>query len=664
MIGKPGRLGVAALALALLVASALPSCGRSVTSSDIPLSDAGASGVGQGGALPDTNDTAGGEGGLGSGASAGEALGGATGGATGGEAGGAAGCVPGERVCDGPGVRVCGKDGTSTIAQLCGASEVCSQAECRAIACVPNAQFCKDGALRVCNATGTDSTQQQVCGDNQFCLEHDGKAECGDTACVPGAPTCEGSVATQCKADGSAPQSGGQDCAKKGQLCRAGNCVATVCTSGDKLCEHDDVYFCVDGASTVMLSHCQADEVCDPNLLACRKRICEPGKLDCDSTRVVTCNALGTGWDQSGKDCGASAQLCVAGACKTQECIPSSTFCKNGDVYQCDTTGISSSLSQTCTPAYYHCAVYPYQQNTSTCAYNTCTPGAAMCSGSVATKCSADGTGPQPGGTDCAPDSICDGYGGATCKPKLCTAGTYFCKGANVSYCQDGLNSYTNTTCPDDAPCAATADSVACVPYKCWPGLKSCVANQLGTCAADGMSLTSVKQDCNATEEVCVSDRACGQSAVDTVGAAEDLSVVGDGQLFGNAIDVQSNRKLTLLEANIVLAGARTLRWVVYELVDGYYISRFDVVVSNQTGTGYFSSGAISYTLKAGKRYVLAVAVTGGSFVPYYDALPWQEDVSFGKVKGGITSSYATSFYGYYLSNAAVYDMRVTTELP
>jgi hypothetical protein len=652
-----GRLG-AVIVLASLGASMLPGCGRSSASKQG--AEASVGGTEQGG-----------EAGIADGGSGGSytAVAGSSATGGGGELGSVGGagvevCVPGERSCDGSSIRVCGADGTSVIEKTCSPSEVCSEAKCRPIVCVPNTNFCEANIVRSCDEDGTRSKAFEECSANEFCVQNDGSADCSPTACTPSGPTCVGNVATRCRADGAGTQAGGQDCTKTEQVCHAGKCVAATCVAGEKRCEGGNVQLCLgDGVGSVLFTDCQADETCDPNLLACRKVLCEPGKLGCDSTRIVTCNALGTGWDQSGTDCGTSNQVCAAGSCKQQVCVPSSTFCQNGDIYQCDALGVASSFSQSCSPStYYHCAPYPYQANTATCAYNACSPGAATCVGNVSTKCAEDGSGGLAGGTDCAPDGICDTYTGL-CKTKVCVPYSYYCTGNDVMYCQDGLSSYTSSFCPSDTLCKVTAGSPACVPYACSPGLKSCIANQVGTCAADGMALSLVKQDCAATDEVCTSETACGPSATDTVGAAEELSVVGDGQVFGDVIDVQSNRKLTQLEANIVLAGSRNLRWVVYELVDGYFVSRYEAVVLNQSGAGYFSSGAISYTLKAGKRYLLAVAVTGGGLAPYYDALPWQPEVSFGLVKGGVSSSYSTYLYGY-LSNSLVYDIRVTTQLP
>jgi hypothetical protein len=579
----------------------------------------------------------------------------------GGEAGQApvAECEPGGRSCDGPSVRVCAADGTSHIETTCSPSQVCSGGECHAIQCVPGATFCKDGLVLSCSDDGLSSSPSKACSAGQFCVEHDGAAECSDTVCTPKSGLCVNSVATQCKADGSGPEPGGKDCTAKNLVCNEGECADPTCAPGEKLCEHDDVYLCIGGGTAaVLFTDCAADEVCDPGLVACRKRICEPGKLGCDDSRVATCNALGTGWDQSGSDCASSNQVCVAGACQAKVCVPGATFCKDGNVNLCDAKGLSSSVSQTCSAYYYHCAE---SGNSAYCYYNTCTPGSAVCNGNVATVCKADGSGFEPGGTDCGADKLCSS---GICAPKVCDAYTYFCKDGDVNYCQGGLSSYVAQDCGSDARCLKVNQSATCVPYDCSPGLKACIGNQVGTCADDGTSLASVKQDCGLANQVCVSSSACGDSAVDTLGAAEELQSLASNSVFGDVIDVESNRQLTELEANLVLASSRDLRFVVYEAVNGYFIARYDQVVNGVANSGYASSGAISYTLKAGRRYLLGVAVSGGGFVPYYDALPWQPEASFGRAVGVLSSSYATSLYAGYVSTDRLYDLRITTQLP
>ena len=147
-------------------------------------------------------------------------------------------------------------------------------------------------------------------------------------------------------------------------------------------------------------------------------------------------------------------------------------------------------------------------------------------------------------------------------------------------------------------------------------------------------------------------------------GVAEDAETIGAGNVLGDAVEMHSNRKLVSIEANLVLAAARELRWVVYEQTGTSFVARIDKVVPNQSGTGFFSSGALNYTLKAGKRYLLAVAVTGGNAIAYYDTAPWSMDLSFGSPLGRIVTYYASTVSADYYYQEYLYQIRVTTELP
>ncbi len=113
-----------------------------------------------------------------------------------------------------------------------------------------------------------------------------------------------------------------------------------------------------------------------------------------------------------------------------------------------------------------------------------------------------------------------------------------------------------------------------------------------------------------------------------------------------------------------MLLAPRDLGWVVFEYVNGNYIARIDKVVTNQQGTTDFTSGALSYTMKAGRRYMVAVAVTGGSFGGLYDQAPWALDgVSFGNPVGGAAFYYQSNVGNDFYSDR-LYQMSVTTELP
>lgn len=571
-------------------------------------------------------------------------------------------CSPGARRCDGAEIKIC-TDGTAEVTvQTCAAPTSCAEGQCVGTACVPNTKFCKDGAIWKCDSTGGGSALSAMCGSGQFCLMDDQDAECSDTSCIAGEATCDGDVATKCKADGSGPAAGGVDCSASKQVCYLGKCQDTTCTSGEKVCQHDDVYLCANsGTSMSLLTDCMATEVCDAKAGSCRPRVCDPGKLDCDSSRVVACNEFGSSWEQSGTDCATTGEICTAGACKKQTCTPESTYCEGGNVYKCDPGGITSSLWQTCTPEYYHCEAYP-ASNYAQCTYNQCQPAQMLCDGNTIKTCTAAATLPASG-TDCGNESYCEN---ATCKPRVCTPYEYFCKDKDVYYCDDfGRISYLAQDCGGEMACLANdSGGATCVTLPCEPGETSCVNNKVGKCATDGSSLETVTDDCPAAGNVCGNDNKCAKTVLEKMGIEDELETQSSGGAIGDVIDVTSSRKLTEIGANLVLVSPRDLRWVVFEYVNGTYIARVDKIVTNQKGSTYFTSGALSYTLKSGRRYMVAVAVTGGSFGTLYDLAPWSLDgVSFGNPVGGLAFYYQSNVGGDFYSDR-LYQMSVTTELP
>lgn len=569
-------------------------------------------------------------------------------------------CTVGERICEGLNIKVCGADGRQTVAETCLPPQSCAEGACTNTACVPNTRFCKDGQVHKCDSRGAGSTLDETCSAAEFCREEDGDAECSDTACTAGEALCDDSIATTCKPDGSGPKPGGQDCADGGQVCYQGSCRASACTEGEKVCQHDDVYLCADnGSSTVLLADCQDGEVCDGALDACRPKVCEPGKMDCDSTRIVTCNQYGSGWDQAGVDCTATDELCVAGACKKQTCNPSSTFCEDGDVHRCDADGISSSLYQQCDQANYHCESY---SSYATCQYNECEPGELVCDGDYVKTCTDTGSYPV-NGTYCGADKYCED---GSCKDNVCEPYTYACKDGDIYYCEyDGRGLYVSEHCPSDTTCKEIESGFACVSLPCEAGIKSCLGNKVGTCGSDGTALSAVTEDCAAAGKVCGDDLTCVASVEDTLGIAEDAETISAGYVIGDVVEMHSARKLVEIQANLVLAAARELRWVIYEQSGSNFVARIDKVIANQSGTGFFSSGPINYTLKSGKRYLVAVAVTGGNAIAYYDTRPWNMDLSFGAPLGRVVSSYASTLSAnYYYYQDHLYQMRLTTELP
>ncbi len=568
-------------------------------------------------------------------------------------------CDAGVRRCEGLNVKVCSEDGSAeSIEQTCLPSQSCSAGACQETSCVPNTKFCKDGAIYKCDSSGGGSSLSQQCGAGRFCREKDEDASCSSQACSANEPLCEGNVATSCQIDGSGPRPGGTDCAASNQACYQGQCRDRACTSGMKVCQHDDVFLCSqNGTDLSLLAECAVDEVCDGAMGACRPKLCEPGKVSCDGLRVVTCNEFGSAWLAGGVDCGAESKQCVAGACKNQVCTPSTTFCQDGNVYSCDSLGLSSSLSQTCQAEWQHCAPYG---SYAYCESNQCQPGQAVCDSNVVKTCTASGTLP-PTGTACASDTYCDG---GVCKPRNCDVDRFFCQSGDIYYCSYDGPPQLAQTCEYDRVCKPVTDGATCAALPCSPTSTVCLGNKVGTCAADGLTLGKVTEDCAAAASICTADLKCAKTAMDTLGIAENVEGVGAGTFIGDAIDVTSPRKVTEMSLNLVLAASRELRWVIYEQTGQAFTARIDKLVSNVSGSGFQSSGALSYSLKAGKRYVLGVVVSGGDAVAYYDTAPFGPVTSFGNPVGRVVTYYQSVIDAGNLYQEYLYQMKITTESP
>lgn len=580
-------------------------------------------------------------------------------GAGGADSSGDSDCEPGARRCDGSKVKVCDSSGSfEHIDETCLPGESCSDGQCTGATCKPGRAFCQGQALYKCDSQGRTSTLVMTCAPGLYCRDDEGNDGCSAQACTPGAALCNGTVATVCLNDGSGPKPGGVDCDDNKQRCYAGACRDQACTPGTKLCQHDDVYLCGNnGTDLTLWADCQAKEVCDGDLNACRAKLCDPGKSQCDGSRAVICNAYGSGWLPDSQDCAVDGQVCSGGTCQKQVCSPGKSFCSDGSVYQCDSSGAASSLAQLCDATYEHCTTYGAGTG-AYCSYNQCQPGQKLCSSNSIVTCSEDGTLPAAG-TPCADDQYCVD---AECVDLGCTPDELFCKNDDVYYCQYGSPPFLQQTCNEDQPCKAFGNGAAlCTQRACTPSVKTCIGNQIGTCAADGASLASVSSNCPTSSNVCTADFKCAASTTDTLGEAENIQLVYSAGLVGTAVSVNSSRTLTELQAQLVLAAPRELRWVIYELVGSDYVAKVDKVASSVSGSGFISSPAFNFQLVAGKTYLLGVAISGGDSVVYYDTAPFSQTISFGNILGATYSSYSSTFPASAVYAEQAIQMRTTT---
>jgi hypothetical protein len=570
-------------------------------------------------------------------------------------------CEPGSRSCDGQNIKVCSDDGAQRlIVATCPGTQSCADGECVDTACVANTKFCQAGSVWKCDRTGGGSSLFDTCGSSEFCRVEDDNAACVTKACKPGELLCSGETATACAEDGSGPLPDGDDCSADAQTCVGGRCQSTECVPQSKLCRNGDVYLCeANGKDTSLLLDCGSGQVCDGGTAACVPEVCEPQSLSCDGSRVTKCNDYGSAWEPTDTDCAADDQLCVEGLCKTQICATNSRFCQDDDVMQCSPDGTSANVALTCTPDFYHCASYP-SGSYAWCEANACQPKQVVCDGNVVKTCNDDGSFP-PGGIDCGAGKYCEA---GACKDQVCEPDRFFCKANEVHYCRfPGSYSDLYETCPAATVCRGFEGGWSCEPLACDAGETACLRNKVGTCAATGDALSVVKEDCAASGSICGPDNQCAKSATDVVGNPEDAWTIFSERIFGDAIQVTSARKLTEMQIKLALPAPRKLRWVVFERTEGdSYTAKKDWVVENQSGNGYFSSGAISYNLKAGATYALGVVVHGGSTtVTEYDTAPFDSLLSFGRLLGNIETDYFPPEVTFAPDPGRVYHLKVTT---
>lgn len=424
-------------------------------------------------------------------------------------------CTPGISRCNAAGVlETCSKDGLSVASVDCAQSnQACVDTKCVDIVCEPGEISCDaaTNTLHSCSPLGTVDTLTP-CALGKFC---DAKAKtCSDKVCTPGSKACVDNVPSVCDELGSGYEPG--KACKNNQGCVAGDCLTLVCTPSDQFCGDDgNVYQCnATGTDSVRTSTCESPDEsgaagaggrsgedfyqhCEKHgaSAACYGDPCTKGQTYCVQNQLMTCNAQGTGPVDAGQDCGANA-VCLGygpAACAPKICTPYTRFCDaSGNSVTCNADGASTSLYQYCGDGLYCDAVDAY------CRYETCTPSAAGCNGSIATTCKADGSTWEATGTDCAlTGKVCEA---GVCKPKVCEPNSYFCKSGNPNQCNsNGTNGTLLETCAADAYCSP--GYWYCLADVCTSGQPICAdLDHLATCKADGSGPNGAGTACGANK--------------------------------------------------------------------------------------------------------------------------------------------------------------------
>jgi len=361
-------------------------------------------------------------------------------------------CEAGQMWCDGNTVATCSEDGDGTeILEECADTQYCEFAECHEQICSPGLTWCVGMVLKTCDDIGKELVKEEDCAaQDLYCLGE----ECIDVVCEPSVPFCEDDFTkATCAADG---QSYETFSCPAGHFCEGGACFACVCTPLNKWCNGFTAFACNAKGSEETQTDClAAGKVCKDG--ECVDSVCPPGEPFClDAVTPALCHENGLGYD--------------SGACQQ------GMYCMKGD-----------------------------------CLAVACPPDQKYCEGPIAQKCDAVGSGPLPGGEDCAakewlcwkgecvsciPDcggKVCgdDGCGGSCGACKLneeCTAGKCGCPGVQ---CNGGC-------CKAGAVCLAQG----C----CQPGCqgKECGSDGCdGTCGTCGVNENCVSGQCECPNVEC-----------------------------------------------------------------------------------------------------------------------------------------------------------------
>lgn len=595
-------------------------------------------------------------------------------------------CEPGTPLCDAGKLYECNALGTERVlAKTCKANEYCDEpsATCLRRTCDPGAGECEGDVLHVCNAEGSGLEAEAVdctaaakacwegaclpilcaespfCdGDNSYSCEENGtrtallencaaleplggscsakSGRCQPLECEPTQPMCNGNLATVCADDGLAPLSDGVDCEALGQVCWAGECLDSVCTTAFACGDDGNVYRCTnDGTSLELEAECYAGQECSAKSGSCVAAPCTPNEPVCDGNTATVCAADGSGPEPGGRLC-KGGLVCARGDCLPVICEPGTFTCREGNVHQCDDEGATYSLSEPCSNEEY-CA-----ETVDHCLPRICTPGAALCDGETLTHCAEDGSGPEKGGKDCtATDQLCQN---GSCVALICHPRAKFCQNGSVRICNaSGTASGPYEACSVDEYCDPVGE---CRPDVCNAGGPACKGEQLGTCTAEGSGFVTLGADCVASGKVCDLAAGCVTTSRDTLGGTEIATARSDARFYLNLIQSTTSRELTELELYLSVAPGISLTWLVYEgsalMSDYSLISRSESTSVGAPMPGFERSGGIAAKVVAGRFYAVGVLVNG-AHTAYVGGAALPTFVGFGRVWGRYSLGGATA---------------------
>jgi hypothetical protein len=197
----------------------------------------------------------------------------------------------------------------------CKADEFCSAGTCAADVCNAGSTSCMANSVVTCRADGSGYGSPVSCG-SQVCVAAGTSASCKDHLCTPAVIACSstGEQVIKCAADGLS-QTVQDDCAGKGQVCVAAQCVAGVCSPGKRYCSGNEARQCsVKGDSYTVVQTCTGvTDYCDAATGTCKPKVCTANMPACNGRVLTTCNSDGSGFMPGGTDC--TPKYCSSGQC-------------------------------------------------------------------------------------------------------------------------------------------------------------------------------------------------------------------------------------------------------------------------------------------------------------------------------------------------------------
>lgn len=502
--------------------------------------------------------------------------------------------------------------------------------------------------------------QLEDCGGRAVCLDGECVALClGDADCQAPAVHCD-STSHLCVACVS-----NEHCAAE-EYCSSGKCAADVCVPGEASCDpvtHAE-RVCQASGGDYDVTRCASRTSCvlENGQTSCRDWACTPAAPHCDAAGAVLSACSADGLAASVTDCLAEGKRCVAGACVEVVCEPGARRCEGGASYLCNPLGSASVLERSCVEIEY------CDETTGSCRLDLCDAGTPHCSGTFATVCAADGSGPAPGGVDCALSAGMTCAKGK-CRAVVCTPNQDFCntQGNAVAHCDaSGANPSDVQTCAVTSHC--DPDTLTCVSDLCVEGSAACDGETLAECNLDGSGFDSRGEDCSLSSRVCSFAGACVDADVSTVGWL-DRQFPGDHYLVANFYRVTVARTLTRIEEFASANASTELAWFVYE-GDSQDAELSLVMQSTTQGSAdeFQSSGAVSVPLRADRYYWVGVRALGEmTFYRGDNIMSTPLHLSFGDWLGGGNSVEYAALPSTMLGGGGdprPYYQRLTTQAP